>query len=92
MTKRSNDTKTMWNGGETFGKQDNYNRMWRESEDYLDLVDIEKEIEGDSKKVKNNISSRTVIRERKLKRLSGLRNRSMKSKSQITSVVDNQNV
>ena len=47
MTKRSNDTKTMWNGGETFGKQDNYNRMWRESEDYLDLVDIEKEIEGE---------------------------------------------
>ena len=38
------------------------------------------------------ISSRTVIRERKLKRLSGLRNRSMKLKSQITSVVDNQNV
>ena len=37
----------MWNGGETFGKQDNYNRMWRESEDYLDLVDIEKEIEGE---------------------------------------------
>lgn len=47
MTKRSNDTKTMWNGGETFGKQDNYNRMWRESEDYLDLVDVEKEIEGE---------------------------------------------
>jgi hypothetical protein len=37
----------MWNGGETFGKQDNYNRMWRESEDYLDLVDVEKEIEGE---------------------------------------------
>ncbi len=55
MTKRSNDTKTMWNGGETFGKQDNYNRMWRESEDYLDLVDIEKEIEGD--KVKDNINN-----------------------------------
>tara|TARA_B100000131_G_scaffold226953_1_gene218549 strand:- start:271 stop:465 length:195 start_codon:yes stop_codon:yes gene_type:complete len=45
----------MWNGGETFGKQDNYNRMWRESEDYLDLVDIEKEIEGD--KVKDNINN-----------------------------------
>tara|TARA_R100000152_G_C6735875_1_gene160075 strand:+ start:493 stop:687 length:195 start_codon:yes stop_codon:yes gene_type:complete len=44
----------MWNGGETFGKQDNYNRMWRESEDYLDLVDIEKEIEGD--KVRENIN------------------------------------
>ena len=55
MTKRSNDTKTMWNGGETFGKQDNYNRMWRESEDYLDLVDIEKEIEGD--KVRDNINN-----------------------------------
>ena len=55
MTKRSNDTKTMWNGGETFGKQDNYNRMWRESEDYLDLVDIEKEIEGD--KVRENINN-----------------------------------
>ena len=44
----------MWNGGETFGKQDNYNRMWRESEDYLDLVDIESEIEGD--KVRENIN------------------------------------
>ena len=55
MTKRSNDTKTMWNGGETFGKQDNYNRMWRESEDYLDLVDIESEIEGD--KVRENINN-----------------------------------
>ena len=55
MTKRSNDTKTMWNGGETFGKQDNYNRMWRESEDYLDLVDVEKEIEGD--KVRENINN-----------------------------------
>ena len=48
MTKRStNDKIDMWNGGETFGKQDNYNRMWRESEDYLDLVDVEKEIEGE---------------------------------------------
>ena len=41
----------MWNGGETFGnssdKKQDYNRMWRESEDYLDLVDIEKEIEGE---------------------------------------------
>ena len=55
MTKRStNDKIDMWNGGETFGKQDNYNRMWRESEDYLDLVDIEKEIEGD--KVRENIN------------------------------------
>ena len=56
MTKRSNDTKTMWNGGETFGKQDNYNRMWRESEDYLDLVDIESEIEGENEKVRENIN------------------------------------
>ena len=58
MTKRSNDTKTMWNGGETFGnssdKKQDYNRMWRESEDYLDLVDVEKEIEGD--KVRENIN------------------------------------
>ena len=58
MTKRSNDTKTMWNGGETFGnssdKKQDYNRMWRESEDYLDLVDIESEIEGD--KVRKNIN------------------------------------
>ena len=50
MTKRSNNT-TMWNGGETFGnssdKKQDYNRMWRESEDYLDLVDVEKEIEGE---------------------------------------------
>ena len=47
----------MWNGGETFGNKDNhYNRMWRESEDYLDLVDVEKEIEGDSEKVRNNIN------------------------------------
>ena len=46
----------MWNGGETFGKQDNYNRMWRESEDYLDLVDIEKEIEGENEKVRENIN------------------------------------
>jgi len=57
MTKRSNNT-TMWNGGETFGnssdKKQDYNRMWRESEDYLDLVDIEKEIEGD--KVRENIN------------------------------------
>jgi hypothetical protein len=41
----------MWNGGETFGnssdKKQDYNRMWRESEDYLDLVDVEKEIEGE---------------------------------------------
>ena len=48
----------MWNGGETFGnssdKKQDYNRMWRESEDYLDLVDIEKEIEGD--KVRENIN------------------------------------
>ena len=28
--------------------------MWRESEDYLDLVDIESEIEGD--KVRENIN------------------------------------
>ncbi len=46
----------MWNGGATFGKQDNYNRMWRESEDYLDLVDIESEIEGENEKVRENIN------------------------------------
>ena len=45
----------MWNGGETFGTKDNhYNRMWRESEDYLDLVDVEKEIEGED--MKENIN------------------------------------
>ena len=32
----------MWNGGETFGNKDNhYNRMWRESEDYHDELDSE---------------------------------------------------
>ena len=63
MTKRSNDTKTMWNGGETFGKQDNYNRMWRESEDYLDLVDIEKEIEGEDMRenINNNMDKPATI-------------------------------
>jgi hypothetical protein len=59
MTKRSNNT-TMWNGGETFGnssdKKQDYNRMWRESEDYLDLVDIESEIEGENEKVRENIN------------------------------------
>ena len=56
MTKRStNDKIDMWNGGETFGTKDNhYNRMWRESEDYLDLVDVEKEIEGED--MKDNIN------------------------------------
>ena len=48
----------MWNGGETFGnssdKKQDYNRMWRESEDYLDLVDVEKEIEGED--MKDNIN------------------------------------
>ena len=48
----------MWNGGETFGnssdKKQDYNRMWRESEDYLDLVDVEKEIEGED--MKENIN------------------------------------
>ena len=41
MTKRStNDKIDMWNGGETFGTKDNhYNRMWRESEDYHDELD-----------------------------------------------------
>ena len=63
MTKRSNDTKTMWNGGETFGKQDNYNRMWRESEDYLDLVDVEKEIEGEDMRenINNNMDKPATI-------------------------------
>ena len=58
MTKRStNDKIDMWNGGETFGTKNNhYNRMWRESEDYLDLVDIESEIEGENEKVRNNIN------------------------------------
>ena len=43
MTKRStNDKIDMWNGGETFGNKDNhYNRMWRESEDYHDELDSE---------------------------------------------------
>ena len=43
MTKRStNDKIDMWNGGETFGTKDNhYNRMWRESEDYHDELDSE---------------------------------------------------
>ena len=48
----------MWNGGETFGnssdKKQDYNRMWRESEDYLDTIDVETEIEGD--KVRENIN------------------------------------
>ena len=43
MTKRStNDKIDMWNGGETFGNKDNhFNRMWRESEDYHDELDSE---------------------------------------------------
>ena len=43
MTKRStNDKIDMWNGGETFGTKNNhYNRMWRESEDYHDELDSE---------------------------------------------------
>ena len=39
---------TMWNGGTTFAEEEqtNYNKMIRESEDYLDGVDVEMEVEG----------------------------------------------
>ncbi len=38
-----NEKPTMWNGGTTFAEEEqtNYNKMIRESEDYLDGVDIE---------------------------------------------------
>ena len=38
-----NEKPTMWNGGTTFAEEQqiNYNKMIRESEDYLDGVDIE---------------------------------------------------
>ena len=39
----NNEKPTMWNGGTTFAEEEqtNYNKMIRESEDYLDGVDIE---------------------------------------------------
>jgi len=40
-----NEKPTMWNGGTTFAEEEqtNYNKMIRESEDYLDGLDIDEE-------------------------------------------------
>ena len=44
----SDSEKGIWNGGKTF--KDKYGKLIRESEDYYDIIDSEKETRDDIKK------------------------------------------
>ena len=46
----SDSEKGIWNGGETFTNNKKYERLIRESEDYYDIIDSEKETRDDIKK------------------------------------------